>query len=91
MSETVNITLSPSPPPEDFTVNLSDPWTISALILLCLLVLVASVRISRAICQKKEPQRVKTQPLKDIEDVKPQGVGKKSTNFKSIKEMRNIS
>ena len=31
--ETVNITSPPSSPPEDFTVNLSDPWTISALIL----------------------------------------------------------
>jgi len=90
MSETVNITLSPSSPPEDFTVDLSDPWTISALILLCLLVLVASVRISRAICQKKESPRVKTQPLK-VEEVKPQGVGKKTTQFNSIKEMRNIS
>ena len=90
MSETVNITLSPSPPPEDFTVDLSDPWTISALILLCLLVLVASVRISRAICQKKEPLRVKTQPMK-VEEVKPKSVGKKTTQFNSIREMRNIS
>tara|TARA_A100001015_G_scaffold321118_1_gene450219 strand:+ start:1046 stop:1333 length:288 start_codon:yes stop_codon:yes gene_type:complete len=87
--ETVNITSPPSSPPEDFTVNLSDPWTISALILLCLLVLVASVRISRAVCYKKESQRVKTQPMKDVEALKHSNEDQKPFQFKSKKDMRN--
>ena len=75
----------PSSPFIDTTVNISDPWTISAIVLLGLLVSVASCRIYRAFCMKKKV----VIENKDINHIVTNDKKKAShkINFKSRKEM----
>ena len=70
-------------PTTEFSVNISDPWTIAAISLLSILVTVASYRIYYVTCKSKskignntvEVSRVKVQP--------------KKTNFQSRAQMRS--